>query len=79
MMIESPDQQSLDDFAALYVGHYEQLLRLAVLLAAYSGVTCGGLSSARGELQPRLPYAGARDGTAEPGAAGRTDRRHRVR
>jgi hypothetical protein len=29
MMIESPDQQSLDDFAALYVGHYEQLLRLA--------------------------------------------------
>jgi hypothetical protein len=32
MMIESPDQQSLDDFAALYVGHYEQLLRLAVLL-----------------------------------------------
>jgi hypothetical protein len=28
---------------------------------------------------PRLPYAGARDGTAEPGAAGRTDRRHRVR
>jgi RNA polymerase sigma-70 factor (sigma-E family) len=32
MMIESPDQQSLDDFAALYVRHYEQLLRLAVLL-----------------------------------------------
>jgi DNA-directed RNA polymerase specialized sigma24 family protein len=32
MMIESPDQQGLDDFAALYVGHYEQLLRLAVLL-----------------------------------------------
>jgi RNA polymerase sigma-70 factor (sigma-E family) len=32
MMIESPDQQSLDDFAALYVGHYDQLLRLAVLL-----------------------------------------------
>jgi RNA polymerase sigma-70 factor (sigma-E family) len=31
-MIESPDQQDLDDFAALYVGHYEQLLRLAVLL-----------------------------------------------
>jgi len=31
-MIESPDQQGLDDFAALYVGHYEQLLRLAVLL-----------------------------------------------
>lgn len=37
MMIESPDQpdfdqQGLDDFTALYVGHYEQLLRLAVLL-----------------------------------------------
>jgi len=32
MMIESPDQQDLDDFTALYVGHYEQLLRLAVLL-----------------------------------------------
>ena len=32
LMIESPDQQGLDDFAALYVGHYEQLLRLAVLL-----------------------------------------------
>jgi RNA polymerase sigma-70 factor (sigma-E family) len=32
MMIESPDQQGLDDFAALYVGHYEQLVRLAVLL-----------------------------------------------
>ena len=32
MMIESPGQQGLDDFAALYVGHYEQLLRLAVLL-----------------------------------------------
>jgi len=32
MMIESPDQQDLDDFTALYVRHYEQLLRLAVLL-----------------------------------------------
>jgi RNA polymerase sigma-70 factor (sigma-E family) len=32
MMIESRDQQGLDDFTALYVGHYEQLLRLAVLL-----------------------------------------------
>jgi RNA polymerase sigma-70 factor (sigma-E family) len=32
MMIESPDQQGLDDFTTLYVGHYEQLLRLAVLL-----------------------------------------------
>ena len=37
MMIESPDQpgfdqQGLDDFTALYVSHYEQLLRLAVLL-----------------------------------------------
>src|SRR5580658_7383225 len=33
MMIESPDQQQdLDDFTALYVRHYEQLLRLAVLL-----------------------------------------------
>ena len=37
MMIESPDQSGfdqhgLDDFTALYVGHYEQLLRLAVLL-----------------------------------------------
>src|SRR5579859_6862333 len=42
MMIESSDQpgsdqpgsdqQGLDDFTALYVGHYEQLLRLAVLL-----------------------------------------------
>jgi DNA-directed RNA polymerase specialized sigma24 family protein len=32
MMIESPDQQGLDNFTALYVGHYEQLLRLAVLL-----------------------------------------------
>jgi RNA polymerase sigma-70 factor (sigma-E family) len=32
MMIESPDQQGLDDFTALYVGHYEQLLRMAVLL-----------------------------------------------
>jgi RNA polymerase sigma-70 factor (sigma-E family) len=32
MMIESADQQGLDDFTALYVGHYEQLLRLAVLL-----------------------------------------------
>jgi DNA-directed RNA polymerase specialized sigma24 family protein len=31
-MIESRHQQDLDDFAALYVGHYEQLLRLAVLL-----------------------------------------------
>jgi RNA polymerase sigma-70 factor (sigma-E family) len=32
MMIESPDQQGLDDFTVLYVGHYEQLLRMAVLL-----------------------------------------------
>ena len=32
MKIESPDQQGLDDFTALYVRHYEQLLRLAVLL-----------------------------------------------
>ena len=37
MMIESPDQpdfdqRGLDDFTALYVRHYEQLLRLAVLL-----------------------------------------------
>jgi hypothetical protein len=32
MMIESPDRQGLDDFAALYVGQHEQLLRLAVLL-----------------------------------------------
>jgi RNA polymerase sigma-70 factor (sigma-E family) len=32
MMIESADRRGLDDFTALYVGHYEQLLRLAVLL-----------------------------------------------
>jgi RNA polymerase sigma-70 factor (sigma-E family) len=33
MTIQSPDQQrDLDDFTALYVRHYEQLLRLAVLL-----------------------------------------------
>ena len=32
MKIESPDQQGVDDFTALYVRHYEQLLRLAVLL-----------------------------------------------
>jgi RNA polymerase sigma-70 factor (sigma-E family) len=33
MIIESPNQQQgLDDFTTLYVGHYEQLLRMAVLL-----------------------------------------------
>jgi RNA polymerase sigma-70 factor (sigma-E family) len=32
MMIESRDQLGLDDFTSLYVRHYEQLLRLAVLL-----------------------------------------------
>jgi RNA polymerase sigma-70 factor (sigma-E family) len=32
MMIESADKRGLDDFTALYVEHYEQLLRLAVLL-----------------------------------------------
>jgi RNA polymerase sigma-70 factor (sigma-E family) len=31
-MIESADRHGLDDFTALYVAHYEQLLRLAVLL-----------------------------------------------
>jgi RNA polymerase sigma-70 factor (sigma-E family) len=31
-MIESADGHGLDDFTALYVAHYEQLLRLAVLL-----------------------------------------------
>ncbi len=32
MMIELPGRQGLDDFTALYVRHYDQLLRLAVLL-----------------------------------------------
>src|ERR1700733_6930207 len=33
MILESPNQQQgLDDFTTLYVGHYEQLLRMAVLL-----------------------------------------------
>jgi DNA-directed RNA polymerase specialized sigma24 family protein len=43
-MIESRAQQGLDDFSALYVGHYEQLLRLAVLLV-------GDLSAAEDILQ----------------------------
>ena len=43
-MIESRHQQDLDDFAALYVGHYEQLLRLAVLLV-------GDLSAAEDVVQ----------------------------
>ncbi len=50
MKIESPDLQDLDDFTALYVRHYEQLLRLAVL----AGGCLTALALAAGGAPARL-------------------------
>jgi RNA polymerase sigma-70 factor (sigma-E family) len=57
MMIESRDQLGLDDFTSLYVRHYEQLLRLAVLLvgdlAAAEDVVQEAFIRVRGALDRR--------------------------